>query len=55
MERFLKSFAFEGLSYVNVEDSGEGKLYGLSVDYVILLNSQRKYMMSGRIYLIALM
>jgi hypothetical protein len=34
MERFLKSFAFEGLSYVNVEDSGEGKLYGLSVDYV---------------------
>ena len=34
MERFLKSFAFEGLSYVNVEDSGEGKLYSLSVDYV---------------------
>ena len=34
MERFLKSFAFEGLSYINVEDSGEGKLYGLSVDYV---------------------
>jgi hypothetical protein len=34
MERFLKSFAFEGLSYVNVEDSGEGKLYALSVDYV---------------------
>lgn len=38
MERFLKSFAFEGLSYVNVEDSGEGKLYGLSVDYVDTLN-----------------
>lgn len=34
MERFLKSFAFEGLSYLDVEDSGEGKLYGLSVDYV---------------------
>ena len=34
MERFLKSFAFEGLSYIDVEDSGEGKLYGLSVDYV---------------------
>lgn len=34
MERFLKSFAFEGLSYIDVENSGEGKLYGLSVDYV---------------------
>ena len=34
MERFLKSFAFEGLSYLDVEDNGEGKLYGLSVDYV---------------------
>lgn len=34
MERFLKSFAFEGLSYLDAEDSGEGKLYGLSVDYV---------------------
>ncbi len=34
MERFLKSFAFEGLSYIDVEDSGEGKLYGLSVNYV---------------------
>lgn len=38
MERFLKSFAFEGLSYLDVEDSGEGKLYGLSVDYVDTLN-----------------
>lgn len=34
MERFLKSFAFEGLSYLDVEDNGEGKLYSLSVDYV---------------------
>ena len=25
---------YEGLSYLDVEDSGEGKLYGLSVDYV---------------------
>lgn len=34
MERFLKSFAFDNISYINVEDSGEGKLYSLSVDYV---------------------
>lgn len=25
---------YEGLSYLNVEDSGEGKLFGVSVDYV---------------------
>lgn len=34
MERFLKSLAFDKISYLDVEDSGEGKLYGLSVDYV---------------------
>lgn len=34
MERFLKSFAFDNISYIDVEDNGEGKLYGLSVDYV---------------------
>ena len=34
MERFLKSLAFDNISYLDVEDSGEGKLYGLSVDYV---------------------
>ena len=34
MERFLKSLAFDNISYINVEDSGEGKLYSLSVDYV---------------------
>lgn len=38
MERFLKSFAFEGLSYLDVEDNGEGKLYGLSVNYVYTLD-----------------
>ena len=25
---------YEGLSYIDVEDSGEGKLFGVSVDYV---------------------
>ena len=25
---------YEGLSYLDVEDSGEGKLFGVSVDYV---------------------
>lgn len=25
---------YEGLSYLNVEDSGEGKLFGVSVNYV---------------------
>ena len=25
---------YKGLSYLNVEDSGEGKLFGVSVDYV---------------------
>ena len=25
---------YKGLSYINVEDSGEGKLFGVSVDYV---------------------
>ena len=25
---------YNGLSYLNVEDSGEGKLFGVSVDYV---------------------
>lgn len=34
MERFLKSLAFDNISYIDVEDSGEGKLYSLSVDYV---------------------
>lgn len=38
MERFLKSLAFDNISYLDVEDSGEGKLYGLSVDYVDTLN-----------------
>ena len=33
MERFLKSLAFDNISYINVEDSGEGKLYSLSVEY----------------------
>lgn len=38
MERFLKSLAFEKISYINVEDSGEGKLYGLSVNNVNTLD-----------------
>ena len=25
---------YEGLSYIDVEDSGEGKLFSVSVDYV---------------------
>ena len=36
MEKIIKDLVsqFDGLSYVDVEDSGEGKLYGLSVDYI---------------------
>ena len=36
MDKLIKDLVsqFDGLSYVNVEDSGEGKLYGISVDYI---------------------
>ena len=35
MEKIIKDLiqSFDGLSYINVEDSGEGKLFGISVDY----------------------
>lgn len=38
MERFLKSLAFDNISYLDVEDNGEGKLYGLSVNNVDTLD-----------------
>lgn len=36
MNEIIKSLIsqYEGWSYLNVEDSGEGKLYGVSVDYI---------------------
>lgn len=35
---------YEGLSYLNVENSGEGKLFGVSVDYIdTLLFSEEQY------------
>ena len=40
MEKIIKDLiqSFGGLSYVNVEDSGEGRLFGVSVDYLDTLN-----------------
>jgi hypothetical protein len=36
MDKLIKDLIshFNGLSYIDVEDSGEGKLYGISVDYI---------------------
>lgn len=36
MNEIIKSLIsqYDGWSYLNVEDSGEGKLYGVSVDYI---------------------
>ena len=36
MEKFIKNLVsqFDGLSYVDVEDSCEGKLYGITMDYI---------------------
>ena len=36
MEKFIRDLVsqFDGLSYVDVEDSCEGKLYGITMDYI---------------------
>ena len=36
MDKLIKDLVsnFNGLSYVDVEDSGEGKLYGITMDYI---------------------